>query len=302
MAEESRRAVFAAIAGNVLITVAKFIAAAFSGSAAMLAESIHSLIDTGNGALVLYGMRRSRKPADLEHPFGYGHELYFWTMLVGMIVFGLGGGMSIITGMSHLTHPKPPEDTTLNYIVIGVAAIFEAGSWYFGVKAFRHEQHGRGIIETIRATKDPTTFAVVLEDSAALVGLALAFLGIFLSVWLHAPWLDGAASLLIGVLLCVVAFVMVYESEGLLVGEGVGRATLQRLRSILQADESVESVAKLLTIYLAPDDVLLAMELRFHSAMTAVDIRHAITRLRQNIQKEFPNIRRLFIDATSICE
>lgn len=302
MAEESRRAVFAAIAGNVLITVSKFIAAAFSGSAAMLAESIHSLIDTGNGALVLYGMRRSHKPADLEHPFGYGHELYFWTMLVGMIVFGLGGGMSVVTGISHLAHPKPPEDAVLNYVVIGVAAVFEAGSWYFGVKAFRHEQRGRGIVETIRTTKDPTTFAVVLEDSAALMGLAIAFLGIFLSVWLNAPWLDGAASLLIGVLLCVVAFVMVYESRGLLVGEGVGRPTLQRLRTIVQEDESIESVAKLLTIYLAPDDVLLAIELRFHSSMTAVDIRRAITRLRQNIQKEFPKIRRLFIDATSICE
>jgi cation diffusion facilitator family transporter len=300
MAEESNRAIVAAFVGNLLITVSKFVAAALSGSSAMLAEAIHSLVDTGNGALLLYGARASRRPPDVDHPFGHGHELYFWTLLVGMIVFGLGGGMSIVTGVSHVLNPIAPGSTTLSYAVIAVAAVFEGGSWYFGVKAFAKERRGRGIVETIRRTKDPTTFAVVLEDSAALVGLALAFAGIFLSAHLDAPWIDGAASVLIGVLLCLVASVMVYESKGLLVGEGVERKTLERLRAIVQADSDVIELKKLLTIYLAPNEILLAIEVRFRSEMTVAELRLAIARVRDAIQAQYPRIRRFFIDATAI--
>jgi cation diffusion facilitator family transporter len=300
MAEESKQAIVAAFVGNLLITVSKFVAAAFSGSSAMLAEAIHSLVDTGNGALVMYGVRASRKPPDVDHPFGYGHELYFWTLLVGMIVFGLGGGMSIVSGVSHILHPVAPESTALSYAVIAIAAVFEGGSWYFGVKAFAKERRGRGIVETIQRTKDPTTFAVVLEDSAALAGLMLAFAGIFLSAHLEAPWIDGAASVLIGLLLCLVSSVMVYESKGLLVGEGVERKTLERLRAIVQADRDVVELKKLLTIYLAPNEILLAIEVRFRSEMPVLELRGAIARVREAIQKEYPRIQRFFIDATSI--
>src|SRR5205823_3114267 len=172
MAEESRKAVVAALAGDLAITVLKFMAAAFSGSSAMLAESIHSLIDTGNSALMLYGVHASRKPPDIDHPFGYGHELYFWTLLVGMIVFGLGGGMSVVSGVFHILNPRMPDNVGLSYGVIAFAAVFEGASWYFGFKAFRTERRGRGIVETIQRTKDPTSFSVLLEDSAALAGLA----------------------------------------------------------------------------------------------------------------------------------
>src|SRR5690242_10585273 len=226
MAGETRRAVLAAVAGNLAIAATKFIAAAASGSAAMLAEAIHSVVDTGNGALMLYGLRRSRRPPDAAHPFGYGHELYFWTLVVGMVVFAAGGGMSIVTGTMHLANPSPPENAGWSYAVLACAAVFEGVSWVYGAKAFHAERRGRGILETIHATKNPASFAVLLEDSAALIGLLFAFLGIYLSEARGRPWLDGASSILIGILLCAVALVMVYESKGLLVGEGVEKRTL----------------------------------------------------------------------------
>jgi len=300
MAEESKRAVVAGFVGNLLITISKFVAAALSGSAAMLAEAIHSIIDTGNGALMLWGMRASRKPPDQDHPFGYGHELYFWSLLVGMIVFGLGGGMSVVSGVFHILNPRAPENVGLSYGVIAIAAVFEGASWYFGLKAFSKERRGRGIVETIKRTKDPTSFSVLLEDSAAIAGLALAFLGIFLSVRLDAPWLDGAASVAIGVLLCAVAWVMVYESKGLLVGEGVEKKTLERVRAIVKGDKDVVALDKLLTLYLSPNELLVAAEVRFRSEMTVEELRVAIARVREAIQGEYPRVKRFFIDATAI--
>jgi cation diffusion facilitator family transporter len=265
MAGETRKAVVAAVIGNLAIAATKFIAAAFSGSAAMLAEAIHSLVDTGNGGLMLYGLHRSRKPADEDHPFGYGHELYFWTLMVGILVFALGGGMSIVTGISHLAEPRAPEHVGWNYAVLGFAMVFEGSSWYFGLKAFQTELRGRGILETIHATKNPANFAILLEDSAALVGLALALAGIFLAEQLGEPWIDGASSIAIGVLLCLVAFVMVFESKELLVGEGMEKQTLARLRAIVQAEPAIEAVDKLTTMYLGPEEVMLAITLRFRS-------------------------------------
>jgi cation diffusion facilitator family transporter len=302
MATEARQAVIAAIVGNLLIAASKFIAALFSGSAAMLSEGIHSLVDTGNDGLMLYGMRRSARPADAEHPFGYGHELYFWTLVVGIVFFAIGGGMSIITGISHLSHPAAPGHLAWNYAVLVSAMIFEGGSWYFGFKAFRSERRGRGIVETIRVSKNPTTFTVLLEDSAALAGLAVALLGIYLSTRLHMPWIDAASSVVIGILMCLIALVMVYESKGLLVGEGVDRQTLQRLREIVRTDPDVEHVGRLTTLYLGPDDVMLVLELRMRPGIETRDIRQAIARLRRSIQAQYPGIRRVFLDVAALCE
>jgi cation diffusion facilitator family transporter len=299
-AGESTTAVLAAIVGNLAIAVCKFAAAAFSGSAAMLSEAIHSLVDTGNDALMLYGIRRSRKPADNDHPFGYGHELYFWTLVVGILIFALGGGMSILTGILHVINRTPAEASRWNYAVLAIAAVFEAISWYFGLRAFRSEQAGRGIVETIKVSKDPTTFSVLLEDSAALVGLALAFAGIYLSSHLAMPWLDGASSIAIGALLCAIALVMVYESKGLIVGEGVGRATAQGLRSLIASDAAVQSVGKLATMYLGPQDVMLAVEIHFHADNSLEGTRHAIGRITRQIREKYPRIRHVFLDASSI--
>jgi cation diffusion facilitator family transporter len=245
---------------------------------------------------MLLGLKRSRKPPDDEHPLGYGHELYFWTLVVGMLIFGAGGGMSIATGVFHILHRTAPEATGWSYAVLGAAGVFEAISWYFGLKAFRAERRGRGIVETIRRTKDPSAFAVLLEDSAALIGLVLAFLGVYLSALLDAPWIDGACSIAIGALLCVIALIMVYESMGLIVGEGMERGALGELRSIIGHDGQVRRVADLVTLYLGPQDVLLAIEIEMRPGISIEDVRSAIARIKAAIRKRFPQIRRIYLD------
>jgi cation diffusion facilitator family transporter len=300
VAEESKTAIVAAILGNLAIATTKFFAAAFSGSSAMLSEAIHSLVDTGNGALILLGIRNSRKPPDAEHPFGYGRELYFWTLMVGVLIFGVGGGMSVYEGLTHLTHPTPIENAKLNYIVLGLSIVFESTSWYFGWKAFSKERRGRGILEVIHGTKDPTTFSVLLEDSAALLGLAVALLGIYLSQALNQPFFDGAASIVIGILLCTIATVMVYESRGLLIGEGVDRKTLKNLRAIVERDKDVAHVQHLHTIYQSPQTVLLVIELRFNDDISAVDVRNAVRRLEADIKARYPEIKYVFFGSASI--
>lgn len=300
MTSNSKTAIFAAILGNVAIATTKLVAAIFTGSSAMLSEAIHSVVDTGNGGLMLLGIHNSRKPADDEHPFGHGRELYFWTLIVGVLIFGVGGGISVYQGVTHLAHPPVLENAKWNYIVLGFAAIFEGTSWYFGWKAFSVERGRMGVFEAIHATKDPTTFSVLLEDSAALAGLAVAFLGIFLSRLINLPQLDAVASVVIGVLLCTVALVMVHESKGLLIGEGVDRKTLESLRALIEADRDVEHVKRLLTIYQSPHSVTLVIELRFRDTTSAREIRTAVARLKTHIQAHHPEIRHLFLSAESI--
>jgi len=290
--------VIAAIVGNLAIAVAKFIAAAFSGSAAMLSEAIHSLVDTGNGALMLVGMHRSKKPPDPDHPFGFSHELYFWTLMVGVLIFGLGGGMSILTGVMHIRSGQGIEDTGWNYAVLAIAMVFEGISWWFGWRAFSGEMRGRGIVETIRDTKDPTTFSVLLEDSAALVGLVVAFLGIYFGNLLGVPWLDGAASIVIGILLCLVAAIMVNESRALIVGEGVSKGTLDGIRAIIDADPGIESVQRLRTLYFGPEDVMLIMEMKMRDDKEVGEVREVTTRVKKAIKEKYPKIRRVYFDIT----
>ena len=298
MASESRKAVIAAIAGNLAIAVSKAVAAAFSGSAAMLSEAIHSLVDTGNGALMLLGMHRSKRPADADHPFGSGHELYFWTLMVGVLIFGLGGGMSIVTGVLHIRAGHVVEDLALNYGVLAVAMVFESVTWWYGWRAFSLERRGRGILETIADTKDPTTFSVLLEDTAALLGLVVAFLGIFLGNLLGITWLDGAASIVIGLLLGATAYIMVNESRALLVGEGVSRATLDGIRTLVCADPAVENVGRLRTLYLGPEEVMLVMEMHMRSDAEMTELRETTARLKRAIREKYPKIRRVFFDVT----
>jgi len=300
VAQEAKTAVVAAILGNLAIATTKFFAAAFSGSSAMLSEAIHSLVDTGNGGLILLGLRNSRKPPDKEHPFGHGRELYFWTLMVGVLIFGVGGGMSVYEGLTHLSHPKLIEDAKWSYIVLALSFVFESTSWYFGWKAFSKERRGRGVIEVIHSTKDPTSFSVLLEDSAALLGLVIAAVGIFLSQSFNQPYFDGAASIVIGLLLCGIATVMVYESRGLLIGEGVDHKTLQELRAIVTGDDDVAHVQHLHTIYQGPRSVLLVIELRFHDSISAVDIRKAVRRLEDRIQERYPEIKYVFFGAEAI--
>jgi len=299
---ESTFAIYAAIAGNLAIAITKFVAAAVTGSSAMLSEAIHSVVDTGNGWLILLGVRKSRKPPDSDHPFGHGHELYFWTLIVGVLIFAVGGGMSVYEGIMHILHPTSPERPAWSYAVLGIATVFEGTTWLFGWKAFKTERGRKGVLQTIHETKDPSSFTVLLEDSAALLGLVFAFLGIFLGTQLGLPQLDGVASVLIGLLLCGVAVLMVYESKGLLIGEGLDHESLKSIRELVEKDEAVEWVGHLHTMYLGAHEVLLTIELRFRNHISALEVRQGVRRLQKNIQSQHPDVRRIFFSSESLSE
>ena len=219
MAAESKRAVVAATAGNVAIAVIKFVAAAMTGSSAMMSEGIHSIVDTGNGALLLHGLRRGARPADAQHPFGHGMEVYFWSLIVAMSIFGIGGGMSMYEGINHLRHPAALQNPLVNYIVLALAVVFESLSFSVAWKTFRRSRRGRPTLAAIHHGKDPSLFTILFEDTAALLGLFVAFVGVLVSHLFHAPLADGAASVVIGLILVVAALWLAHESRSLLVGE-----------------------------------------------------------------------------------
>jgi cation diffusion facilitator family transporter len=296
----SKKAIYAAVAGNLAIAVMKFAAGAFTGSSAMLSEGIHSLVDTGNGGLLLLGIRLSQKPPDAAHPFGYGKELYFWSLIVAVTIFGVGGGISIYEGILHLLHPAPLQDPTWSYVVLGLAFVFEGIVLYVALKQFLAEKGEQGIWDSIRTSKDPTTFVVVFEDTAALLGLMVAFLGVYLAHRLENPSLDGAASIVIGSLLCAVAGFLAYESKSLLVGEGADPRTLERVSRLAEADPAVERIERPLTMHFGPDTVLLTMNVRFRDGVSASEAEAAVLRLERAIQDRYPAIKHIFIEARSL--
>ena len=301
MPSAAKISIIAAVGGNFAIAAAKFVAAAVTGSSAMLSEAIHSLVDAGNGGLLLHGMRRSKKPADPQHPFGHGHELYFWSLVVGMLIFGFGGAFSLFQGWQRLHNPQDIDEPLWNYIVLGVSAVFEGATWVLGWKAFMKERRGRGVLETIVRSKDPATFSVLLEDTAALLGIALAFAGVWATTDAGLEWADGAASLAIGVLLCGVALVLVNESRKLIIGEGLEKRTLDRLHAAITQDAAVEKVGRLLSMYMGPEDVMLVVEIRFRH-VDAKQVREAVERIKEAIQKEYPRIRQISFDTAALLD
>src|ERR671925_845836 len=297
MGSESIKAIYAAIAANLGIAVTKFAAAAFTGSSAMISEGIHSLVDTGNGGLMLLGVHRSRRPADDRHPFGYGKELYFWTLIVAIVIFAVGGGISAYEGLLHLLHPLPMKDPIWNYVVLGFAIVFESYSFVVAFKAFKGIKGKQSLWQSIRTSKDPTTYTVLFEDAAALLGLLTAFIGVVLADLLKNPYFDGAASIIIGMILAFVAVVLAYESKGLLVGEAVDPITLKNIRRLAEADPCVEGVKRALTMHFGPDNILLAMDLRFRNDLSAADLEASVHRLENAIRKEYQSIRHIFVES-----
>jgi cation diffusion facilitator family transporter len=293
---ESKMAVYGAIAANVAIAVTKFIAAAFTGSSSMLSEGIHSLVDTGNGGLLLVGMARSKRPPTRQHPFGHGKELYFWSLIVGVLIFGLGGGVSAYEGVLHVLHPAPLEDPKWNYVVLGLAALFEGTSFTVAWRQFKRERKGKPALAALQASKDPSTLTVLAEDSAALVGLAIAGIGIFLSHALDEPAIDGIASIAIGVLLAGVAVVLIRESRGLLVGEGISATTASRIRALAEAEPGVRDVGPILSMYIGPDEALVTLSLQVDPALPSGEVAHAVQRIESQIRALFPPIRRVYIE------
>jgi cation diffusion facilitator family transporter len=299
-AESGKKTVFAAIAANLAIAITKFVAASMTGSSAMLSEGIHSVVDTGNELVLLLGMRLSKRPADTNHPFGHGQELYFWTLIVAILIFAVGGGMSIYEGITHLIHPNPIEDATWNYAVLGFATFFEALSWTIAFREFMPSVGERGFWHAVRTSKDPTIFTVLFEDSAALLGLIVAFLGVLLEHLFNNPYFDGAASIVIGLILAVVAVLLASESRGLLIGEGADPATVEHIRSLAIADLAVEDVLQVLTLHFGPEEVLLNLEIQFHRNLSAEEVAQAVDRVEAAIRSHHPEIKRIFIEAKSL--
>jgi cation diffusion facilitator family transporter len=296
----SKFVIFASMAGNLAIAVTKFTASFVTGSAAMLSEGIHSLVDTSNGVLLLWGLRQSTLPADEQHPFGHGKELYFWTLIVAVMIFALGGGISVYEGVLHVSRAGPLSDPTVNYVVLALAFLFEGAAWWFALREFRRIKGPLGYLEAIRESKDPTTFTVLFEDSAAMLGLMAAGLGIYLSHALNIPQLDGVASIAIGALLCFVAIFLAYESKGLLIGEGVDRRTRAAIRKLVEADPDVFRLVRALSMHFGPSDVLLTLEIEFRPELSAGQAAAAIDRLDKGIRAAHPQIRHLFVEAQSL--
>ena len=299
MAHESKTTIFAALAGNTGIAVTKFAAAWWTGSSAMLSEAIHSLVDTGNQLLMLYGLRRSTRPATPEHPFGFGLELYFWTFVVAILIFGLGAGVSILEGVDKIRNPHPVETPWVNYAVLGASAVFEGATWLIALRAFRRQSKNVDVLEAVQLSKDPTIFTVLIEDSAALAGLSIAAAGLTGAQALGLPWLDGVASVLIGLLLAGTATFLARECKGLLMGEAADPATRAGLRRIAASNPGVVAVNEVLTMHFGPVDVLAVLSLDFENALTADDVETAVSGIERQIKREYPVVRCIFVEAQS---
>ena len=295
----SKKVIYAALFASAAIAVSKGAASVYTGSSAMLSEAIHSVVDTGNQGLLLYGGRRAAKPADVEHPFGYGMELYFWTFVVAILIFAGGSGISVYEGVEKIRHPHAVSDAFVNYIVLAFALVFEAVAWAIAYREFRRTQDGRGFFAAVRRSKDPTIFTVLFEDTAAVLGLLIAAVGIFLSDVLEMPILDGVASVGIGVVLAITAAVLAYECKGLLIGEGASQAVVRGIGDIVGADPRIKQTNEVLTLHFGPVDVLLNISLDFVDEIDANEVERAISELERRIKDRFPEITRVFIEAQS---
>jgi cation diffusion facilitator family transporter len=295
----SRTAIIAALIGNLLIAVTKGIAALFTGSSAMTSEAVHSLVDTGNEVLLLYGQHRAAKPPDEEHPFGYGRELYFWCFVVALLIFAVGAGVSVYEGIIHIRHPEPIEQVWINFVVLGLAFVFEGVSWWFGWETFARVRKSRPIWATVVASKDPTSFIVLFEDSAALIGIAIAAIATYLSWTLGLPWIDGMGSILIGVVLALVSVLLARESKELLIGERASPRLTDDLRKTVEADPCVLAVVDITTTQMAPDQVIAALSVEIDQSLQVPQVESLIRRIEKGMHARFPQLFRIFIRPVS---
>ena len=295
MSDSNKVVVYAALLGNLAIALVKFVAAYITNSSAMLSEAVHSVVDTLNEILLLYGMKKSQRPGDVKHPFGYGRELYFWAFIVALMVFALGAVVSIYQGIQHVRHPKEMLNPTLNYIVLSIAILCEGVSWFVALKAFRKTKGEQGYFEAFRRSKDPTTFTVLFEDTAALCGLFIALIGIYLAHTLNIPELDGVASILIGIVLAVSAILLGRETKGLLLGESAAPELRNNILLIAQEDIAVLSANGVLTEQMGAHQVLASLSLEFEDNLSSDDIEACVNRIEAKIKQIHPEIVALFI-------
>lgn len=291
--------VYAAIGANGLIACAKFAAAAITGSAAMFSEAIHSTVDTGNQLLLLLGLHKAAKPADREHPFGYSKELYFWSFVVALLIFAVGAGVSLYEGVHKILDPHAVESPMVNFIVLGIAVVVEGGAWYLAFKEFNRTRGRYSIAQAVRRTKDPAVLAVLLEDSAAMLGLVIAFAGVAGSYFLNMPILDGIASVGIGLLLAAIAVILAIETKALLIGEAANPQVVAAIRRQAEDHAHVASTNEILTMHLGPDDILVNLSLDFRDGIPSGTVEATVTALEKQVKAAVPEVRRIFIEVQS---
>lgn len=297
MDASSKKVIIAALAGNSLIALTKFSAAFFTGSSAMLSEAIHSLVDTGNQILLLYGLKRAKLPADEQFPFGHGKEIYFWSFIVAILIFAVGAGISIYEGLHSIAVPTEQQNIGINYLVLAIAMAFEGAAWYYAFREFTRAKGKWGYLEAIGRGKDPSLFIVLFEDSAAMLGLLIAFFGILLGQITGNPYYDGFASILIGMILGGTAIWLAHETKGLLIGESADPEIVQGIRQHVQSYPIVEHVNEILTLHMGPDFILVNISLDFADSTLAGDIENTIAKIDRHLKKQFPVIQRIFIEA-----
>jgi len=300
MAGSSKIAIYGAIAANSAIAISKFAAAFFTGSSAMLSEGIHSLVDTGNGILLLYGIKLSKNPPDDQHPFGYGNEVFFWSFVVAILIFSLGGGIAIYEGISHLLHPRQLENVQWNYVVLILAMVFEGSALRVALKHFNVSRRNKPFLRALRDSKDSSTVAVVVEDTAALLGLLIALLSVFLGHVSGWPYFDGMGSVLIGLLLLGVSFFFAAECKALLIGEGLLPEDVEIVHLILEEEPRVSVYRRPLSLYFGPNEVLVNLDVNFIDELTSDEIEETIDRIEARIKQAIPAVNRIYIEADNI--
>ncbi len=299
MASGSKKVIYAAMIGNGLIAIAKFVGSFLTGSSAMLSEGIHSVVDTGNQGLLLYGLARAKRPADEKHPFGYASEIYFWAFIVAILIFSIGSGISIYEGIQKVLHPHPVADPSINYVILGLAMIFEGFAWYIAYKEFAQVKGNKGLFEAVRDSKDPTVFTVLFEDTAAMLGLIVAFIGIWISVTFAMPWMDGAASIMIGIILAGTAILLAIETKGLLIGEAAAPEIVDDIRKLIDEQPAILALNEIRTLHRGPNDVLLALSLDYDDEVPAGMVERVNTDLEKEIKARYPVVKRLFLEVQS---
>ena len=295
----SKKVIFVALAGNTLIAITKFIASYITGSSAMLSEGIHSLVDTGNQGLLLYGMKQAKKPASEEFPFGHGKEIYFWSFVVAIMVFALGSGVSLYGGIKHVIHPTHIESPLVNYIVLGLAILFEGVAFIYALKEFKQVKGQLTYFEAVKQGKDPSMFVVLFEDGAALLGLFVALIGVLLAELTGIAVFDGIASIIIGVILAVTAILLAIETKGLLIGESADPKIVKAIKDMVDQIDPIERTNEVLTMHMGPNYILVNVSADFSSEASSDEVEGSIAELDKRIKKRFPDVRRIFVEAES---
>ena len=299
-ASGSRKVIYAALVGNALIAVTKLAASTITGSSAMLSEGIHSIVDTANQVLLLLGLRRAQRPADARYPFGHGKEIYFWSFVVAIMIFAVGSGISLYEGYQHIRHPNPIENPNINYIVLALSMVFEGAAWTLAYREFNRTRGRRGLLRAVQESKDPSTFVVLFEDSAAMLGLLVAFAGVWLSRLTGAAWLDGAASVVIGLILGATAFWLAWETKSLLIGESARPGLVEGVRRLARDVPEIERVGDVLTLHMGPEFVLVTLTVDFRDNCPAGRVETAVATLNRAIKAEFPRVKRIFVEAEAL--